>query len=263
MKKHKYKIGNGLAFDEAKDVKLLEEMAAQGYALQKISNWGFYKFAAAEAEECAYSIDVSSLKVKDAGFKQYVELFEAGGWTYVTSTDTIHYFKAPIGTTPIYTDSGSMAEKYERMRKICVWLGIIAGAAAAVFLALDAAFPSVWLSGLMGGGIGLSYTMFYGAVLNKRRAARLRAGKVSSSGYGDIETAEEYEKRGKACLRYILWSLPLLAALIAWRILGTMPSLGISLTGAAVAVLVVHIFFQAWSLIENRCKAAKLRKAKI
>lgn len=42
----------------------------------------------------------------------YVELFEAGGWNKVCSSERIHIFSARKGTAPIYTDNDTKYEKY-------------------------------------------------------------------------------------------------------------------------------------------------------
>ena len=258
MRKHKYKFGNGLAFSEEKDIRMLESMAAKGYAFQKVNCLGFYKFAAAEAEDWVYSIDYSAVKKKDPGFGQYVEFFEAGGWRYITSMDYIHYFKAPKGTTPIYTDGSSRAEKYEIMGKFCLRMSLIAGLIAAVFLGLFIAFSTPWFSGVMGGALGGAYVMFRGMERNKRQAERLRH---SASADDNGETAETYEKRSKSCLLSLLWALPLAALLVPLRIFGTRSPLELALVAVIAGLIAVHTYFQLWDFFSNKREAARLRKA--
>jgi hypothetical protein len=181
-----YKISNGLAFSEGKDIKICEDMAEQGYVLVSIGRWGFYKLERAESQKLSYAIDYSDISPRCEGFGEYIELFESGGWEYVFSHDVIHWFKSPKGTTPIYTDNTNLAHKYEKMRRISVWSVVWYSLAAAVFFLaaiflVTPAFP-VWFGLLMilgGAGFGIALAMSFGIILNHRRVVRLR--KNSSS----------------------------------------------------------------------------------
>ena len=183
MRNFKLKFGNGLALDAHKDVKLFEKMAKKGYALISVNSWGFYKFRASEPEECAYSIDFSDIEDKDEGFRHYAEIFAAGGWEYVMSHCSIHYFKAPKGTPPIYSDGESKAEKYENMKKTCIQGFISFGIAAIVLfvigeLVLTRSLSIIFSS--VGGGLGgIAIVMLWGIVKNRKVAARLRDGNES------------------------------------------------------------------------------------
>jgi len=186
MKKYRYKYGNGLAHCESKDIQMLEDMAAQGYTLEKVSKWGYYKFRADKTDRCTYAIDFSDIEAKDEGFQQYIEIFNGSDWEYVTSIDNVHYFKAPIGTKPIYTDSTSMAEKYVKMQKMCMWWVVVLGIFVVAYAASYFIFPQFFLLPLLGAGVGLCWAMYSGALLNKRRAAQLREGTCNIS-----DTCEE------------------------------------------------------------------------
>jgi len=278
MRKYKYKFGNGLAHSESKDIKMMEDMATKGYTLEKVSKWGYYKFRAAIVEECAYAIDFSDIEAKDEGFRQYIEIFSAGGWKYVTSLENLHYFKAPTGTKPIYTDGVSMAEKYEKMREMSMWWVIVTGIFAAVCAALYVIFSLFFLLVLMGAGIGLCWTMFDGVRLNKRRAEQLRDG-VSTANVSeacdesdacqDENTAERYDELSKSCGRAFLLSLLLVAGLtvLSWTQFFGLIAIGSDLSsvvggivGALWGISIVFALYKAYGFIANMRKAARMRK---
>ena len=269
MKKYRYKFGNGLAHLENKDVQMMEDMAAEGYFLVKVGNLGFYKFEKAEGEICSYSIDFSDIKVNSQEFPQYKEIFEAGGWEYRCSCDSIHYFKAPKGTTPIYTDNASMAEKYETMRKWCVSFVVAGGIAAVVFglllsltiLHIPLAI-AILLGALAGGSAGLSITMLQGMLINKRRAAKLRRGIDATAEDSAQETAETYEKRSRSCA----WKLAVTILVVALAVMELFIFQGLPwgwLRIAAGGIMgggTVCAIEMAWGVIKNKRKATQLRE---
>ena len=45
MSKYKYRFGNGLAFSEGKDLKMMEDMTQKGFTPIGASAFGFYNYA--------------------------------------------------------------------------------------------------------------------------------------------------------------------------------------------------------------------------
>ena len=178
--KYLRKLGYGLAFAERKDMEMCEDMAAMGYVLCSVSSLGFYKFERAQPEELSYSVDYVQIKKNSEEFNRYIEIFESGGWTYVCGCDKMHWFRAPRGTTPIYTDNADLAQKYVKMRNLSVWCTVGGGLMAAAAFALTSLlgpFPSwadllIRIAGGASGGVALA--MSVGALLNHLRVLRLR-----------------------------------------------------------------------------------------
>lgn len=113
--KTKYMLNRGLAFDEQKEMKRLEEQAAKGWHLKKFA-WGgfFYELVPGPKQDLSYSLDYQ-LKPSD----DYLEIHSAAGWTRVTSTaDSMHIFSAPKGTAPIYSDDEVDEGKYTEATSI-------------------------------------------------------------------------------------------------------------------------------------------------
>jgi len=176
--KYLYESGMGLAFSESRDIEMCDRMAAEGYALVSVNKLGVYKFERAEPEEFGYSVDYSDVKPGKEGFAEYLEIFESGGWKYVCSCEIFHYFKAPKGTTPIYTDNANLAQKYERIRKHTIWgtLGIALAAIAAFALGNVIQVHAIifMLNIIMHAGAGAALAMAAGVFLTHRRVLRLR-----------------------------------------------------------------------------------------
>ena len=112
-----YEMSNGLAFGEELDMKMCEEFAAKGYRLVGFTKKGYYKFERAEPEKCCFSVDYAGKKLNADELNEYITIFESGGWTYACGYYDIHWFRAPKGTTPIYTDNESLVLKYKVMRR--------------------------------------------------------------------------------------------------------------------------------------------------
>ena len=183
-----YEIGHGLAFFEEKDIKMCEEFAAHGYRLSSVI-FGLYKFERALPEECDFSVDITDIKATDTDFGDYLEKFAEAGWQYTCSCSALHYFRAPKGQIPMFSDNADLSRKYKKMRSLSVWC-VIAGIFTAIgsFL-FSRLFPhpiSLMFQLLMGVGIGLSLAMSVGVILNQRLIVRLKRLKERASNYSGL-----------------------------------------------------------------------------
>ncbi|WP_077212880.1 DUF2812 domain-containing protein [Bacillus dakarensis] len=112
MKKTKYIPSGGLAFTEEKDMKILAQYAKKGWMVERFTNFG-YKLVVGEPKNIDYSLDYQK-----GADEEYFLFFEEAGWSHVCSIgDEIHLFCATAGTKPIYTDTPTTIEKYEREKK--------------------------------------------------------------------------------------------------------------------------------------------------
>lgn len=114
MRKSKYMMSGGLAFLEESDMEKLRRKSLQCWHITKITFLG-YRLEKGEPEDVIYTIDYRLLDDADQG--EYFDIFEMAGWEHVCSEHNMHIFKAPKGTKPIYTDSNTTKEKYNRLAK--------------------------------------------------------------------------------------------------------------------------------------------------
>lgn len=113
-KKYKYILNMGLAFDEERVIKKLSRMAKEGWILKKMTLFR-YKLVKGQPKDIVYSMDNKELDKND---DEYFQLFENSGWQHMCSYDTFHFFSAPPGTVPLYTDKENYLNKYSNYRKI-------------------------------------------------------------------------------------------------------------------------------------------------
>ena len=112
MTRKKYVTSDGLAFSEEKDMKKLSELAKEGWILDKFAPFGYW-LKKGEPKQIMYSVDDQLEADED-----YFSYFEAAGWTHICSAgNQIHIFCAPEGTKPLYTDQGSLLERYKREKR--------------------------------------------------------------------------------------------------------------------------------------------------
>ncbi|WP_040226977.1 DUF2812 domain-containing protein [Bhargavaea cecembensis] len=137
MKKTKYITSGGLAFSEEKDMKKLQRFSREGWHLKDFAFMG-YTLEKGEPADFIYSIDYRTLE--DGEEDEYLDVFDSSGWSHVASAATIHLFRAPAGTKPLYTDRETTVEKYGRNS---AWIG-------------KAALPLVLLTGIAWAGAILS-----------------------------------------------------------------------------------------------------------
>ncbi|AIY83711.1 hypothetical protein U729_2248 [Clostridium baratii str. Sullivan] len=119
MGKDKKRVLNlGYAFDEERVLKKFRKLSKEGWTLKK-SNILNYELVKGEKKEQIYSMDYRDFSKNKEGLDEYIEIFKAGGWEYVCSNQNMfHFFKANVGTKPIYATKKEEAEKYRDIYKI-------------------------------------------------------------------------------------------------------------------------------------------------
>ncbi|WP_182298409.1 DUF2812 domain-containing protein [Cohnella cholangitidis] len=155
----RYVSSGGLAFTEQGDMNKLSRLAAKGWLLDSFAPFG-YKVRKSEPQQLIYSVDYNNVKPNE--MEDYIELFEAGGWSRVCSSSNIHIFSAVPGTKPIYTDNETKVEKYKRTVRMLRPLLVIPLLTAILFVlsslpassteettALEQAFKTAGLIGLV------------------------------------------------------------------------------------------------------------------
>ena len=132
--KHKYTLNSGLAFSESKDLKKLSAKAKEGWLLCGFAFGGlFYKLEAGSPTNIDYNIDY-----REKPDKEYFQMFKACGWdNVISSSNVIHIFKAPTGTTPIYSDHETEIEKYKSAKRMFEKAIIVTLIAIIVFIILN------------------------------------------------------------------------------------------------------------------------------
>lgn len=145
MKNTKYISSGGLAFSEKKDMKRLSKYASKGWLLESFAPFG-YKLRKGEPQNLVYSVDFQM-----NADEEYYLLFEDAGWTYVCSAgDGFHIFRATPGTAPIYTDTGTLIDKYEREKKTVGKLALPLLIALIVFVLFRVTSVVGWLPDIVG-----------------------------------------------------------------------------------------------------------------
>ena len=110
----KYVPSGGLLLSEEKDMEKLSKLAREGWILDSFEKLS-YKLIKSEPEDIEYCVDYNEDK---DDWNEYISLFENSDWEYVCSYEGYHFFKAPKGTNPIYTDKETLSLKYEKQYKL-------------------------------------------------------------------------------------------------------------------------------------------------
>lgn len=109
--------------DFVNEEKFLNEMALQGYYLEKYNSLGVYTFREEEPQSLCYRIDYRTFSSKKQ-FEDYCALFEDAGWEHVYGTrhSGSQYFLPIPGraqTDDIFSDKESKAGRYKRYSSQC------------------------------------------------------------------------------------------------------------------------------------------------
>lgn len=107
-------MSGGLAFAEEEDMQKLSDLAKEGWILDSFKYLS-YQLKKSEPQDLVYCVDFNFDK-KD--LQSYFEIFEDSDWEHVCSYDGYHFFKAPPGTVPIYTDEYTKNLKYKKLYKL-------------------------------------------------------------------------------------------------------------------------------------------------
>ena len=103
------------AWEDEKEEKWLEEMAANGWRLEKVYPY-VYTFRRSAPEKIVYRLDYMASTGKN--YKEYLTLFKDAGWELLASFAGWHYFRinAQNGNVPeIYNSDRAKAQKYRRL----------------------------------------------------------------------------------------------------------------------------------------------------
>lgn len=103
----------GFAFTEEKDMKKLSKLAKEGWILDSFKYLS-YQLKKSEPQDLIYCVDYKDSKEDLEG---YFDIFEDSEWEHVCSYECYHFFKAPTGTAPIYTDTDTLNTKYKWISK--------------------------------------------------------------------------------------------------------------------------------------------------
>lgn len=137
-KKYKYLTNIGYAYEE-KIIKKLSNLSKEGWILESVGPFR-YKLVKGECKNYIYSMDYNESK---EDLDEYFDIFKSGGWDYVDSYESFHFFRADSGTTPIYTDKESNKNKYEVIRSKSNKTGIITGTIMIFIVLLGLSFKEI------------------------------------------------------------------------------------------------------------------------
>lgn len=176
-KDRKIVMSRGLAFKEDKDMQKLSDLAKEGWILDSFKYLSYY-LKKSEPQDLIYCYDFNNDK---EDLQSYFQIFEDSGWELVCSYDSYHFFKAPSGTVPIYTDEYTRNLKYKKLYKL-----IEKSSKSMIILALVLGFLSYILGNMApadstyrgvrivastgcGASIGIGLTMLVSKLFLKRK----------------------------------------------------------------------------------------------
>lgn len=103
------------AWEDEKEEKWLEQMAAEGWKLVSVAPY-VYHFERSQPEKVVFRLDYKHMIDKD--YQEYLTLFKDAGWELFATFSNWHYFKInPENqeTPEIYNSGKAKAQKYRRL----------------------------------------------------------------------------------------------------------------------------------------------------
>lgn len=103
------------AWEDEKEEKWLEEMAAQGWKLETAAPYVYY-FRKGKPEKVVIRLDYKNTLDKD--YQEYLNLFRDAGWELVVTFANWHYFRIRPDNNEmpeIYNSDRAKAQKYRRL----------------------------------------------------------------------------------------------------------------------------------------------------
>ncbi|MGN0594278.1 MAG: DUF2812 domain-containing protein [Hominimerdicola sp.] len=136
----KYRLCWGLAMAPDKDMKMLEKMSAKGWHLTEFKG-GMYKFEKGECHEYIYNLNMEPLEVFN---DEMLSMYKESGWTPVILQNGCQIFRAEKGTHPIFTDSESKIELFQKNRGSLIKPSIISIIILIIITIMLVIFDSVY-----------------------------------------------------------------------------------------------------------------------
>lgn len=127
----KYRVCGGLAMTPEREMRLLREMSGKGWHVKAMKGiW--YQFEEGIPQDLEYALNLES-RVN----AEMLSFYKASGWEPVIVHEGYQIFRAPAGTTPIFSDTESEVDVITRSRRLTgrwaavfgilllLWLGIM------------------------------------------------------------------------------------------------------------------------------------------
>ena len=108
---NKYRFCSGLAIFPEHDMKMLSRMSSLGWHLKSFSGL-LYTFEKGKPINYIYSINL-----ENAVDDNMLSLYRESGWEPVIAQNGYQIFRAPYGTSPIFSDTESEIQVLEENRK--------------------------------------------------------------------------------------------------------------------------------------------------
>ncbi len=135
MNTRKTILNMGLAFSEEKVLKKFSKLASEGWMLKE-AKFSKYIFEKSDPDELVFNTDMRVLETESEK-EEYIEMFEVGGWNYICSINSIHYFSSKKGNVSMFTDTDTNVEKYLESISICKKAVIITLPIVSISVLLD------------------------------------------------------------------------------------------------------------------------------
>ena len=181
MSKYKYRVGAGLAFSRTKDIDTFSSMAQKGYRPIHLNKLGVYKFEPCDPEKVMYAADYSGVDQKSPDFTEYCEVFKSSGWEFVYGKGGANFFKAPLGTVPLYTDKQGEANMYLKMAKDLIpYIAamLVLFSIFVVCINVIGRVPiAIWLWAFAGSCFGVTAMLLYAFFSSRHQAKMVLSGK--------------------------------------------------------------------------------------
>jgi hypothetical protein len=103
------------AWEDEKEEKWLEQMAADGWKLVSVAPY-IYKFQRSEPEKVVYRLDYKNTLDKD--YQEYLTIFKDAGWEFFATFSNWQYFKIKPENNQIpeiFNSGKTKAQKYRRL----------------------------------------------------------------------------------------------------------------------------------------------------
>ncbi len=163
--KQKYLYSLGVSFYAEKEMLRLSKQARKGWHFVKMNQLGFLVFEKAPIQDKQFAIDFYTGNQTQEEIDEYLEMYEASGWTYLSNYHKRYfYFMADSGTPNIFSDKASYAERLELEQK---WLfknsfkttilGVIILALITILLSYQLVEKNFFSGLFIGTGIGLFF----------------------------------------------------------------------------------------------------------
>lgn len=142
-KRRKFLYSLGVAYYPEKEMLRLQKQAMRGWQFVGMNRLGFLTFEKQPPQAKKFAVDFFDGELSEES--EYIALYEASGWHYISSYQKrYYYFEGGLDAPPIFSDQASYQERIDAEQRYLIKRAFVVALIGALFLIVLYSIKSLW-----------------------------------------------------------------------------------------------------------------------